>query len=340
MNTIQSAIVLAACGAVSFILAAVLGKFIIPWLHKLKFGQTILEDGPTWHQKKQGTPTMGGILFIVGFVVAAVLGAVLAAVLKIPLSFGSLPRMVRFWAGFGLALGCGVIGFVDDFIKVVMKRNKGLTALQKILMQLTVATAYAVVMYVYSGHRVQVPFVGAVDFGIWYVPFTVFVILAMSNATNLTDGVDGLCGLTGFVAALGLLLLSGLVGNGQMYQGILAVSLAGGLSGFLLWNLHPAQVFMGDTGSLFIGGALTAIAFGIGQPFMLVPVGILYIAENLSVILQVAYFKITHGKRLFKMSPLHHHFEMCGWSENKIVLVFSGVTLLGCAAAVLLQLYA
>ncbi len=340
MNTIQSAIVLAACGAVSFALAAVLGKFLIPWLHKLKFGQTILEDGPTWHQKKQGTPTMGGILFIAAFVVAAVLGVLLAGVLDIPLSFGSTSRMVRFWAGFGLALGCGVIGFVDDFIKVVLKRNMGLTALQKLLMQLVVATAYAVVMYLYSGHRFQIPFVGTVDWGVWYIPFTVFVILAMTNATNLTDGVDGLCGLTGFVASLGLLLLSGLVGNGQMYQGILAVSLAGGLAGFLLWNLHPAQVFMGDTGSLFIGGVLTALAFGIGQPFMLVPVGILYIAENLSVILQVAYFKLTHGKRLFKMSPLHHHFEMCGWSENKIVLVFSGVTLLGCAVAILLQVYA
>ena len=339
MNTIQSAIVLAACGAVSFALAAVLGKFLIPWLHKLKFGQTILEDGPTWHQKKQGTPTMGGILFIGGFVVAAVLGVVLASVLDLPLSFGSSTRAVRFWAGFGLALGCGAIGFVDDFIKVVMKRNLGLTALQKILMQLTVATAYALVMYFYGGHRFSIPFIGTVDWGIWYIPFTVFVIIAMTNATNLTDGVDGLCGLTGFVAALALLLLSGMVGTGQLYQGILSVSLAGGLAGFLLWNLHPAQVFMGDTGSLFIGGALTALAFGLSQPFLLVPIGILYIAENLSVILQVGYFKLTHGKRLFKMSPLHHHFEMCGWSENKIVLTFAGVTLVGCVAAILLQIY-
>ena len=339
MNTIQSAIVLAVCGAVSFALAAVLGKFLIPWLHKLKFGQTILEDGPTWHQKKQGTPTMGGILFIGGFIVAAVLGVVLAAAFDMPLSLGASTRAVRFWAGFGLAIGCGVIGFVDDFIKVVMKRNLGLTALQKILMQLTVAAAYAVVMYFYGGHRFIIPFIGTVDWGIWYIPFTVFVILAMTNATNLTDGVDGLCGLTGFVAALAMLLLSGMVGTGQLHQGILSVSLAGGLAGFLLWNLHPAQVFMGDTGSLFIGGALTALAFGLGQPFLLVPMGILYIAENLSVILQVGYFKLTHGKRLFKMSPLHHHFEMCGWSENKIVLTFAGVTLVGCTVAILLQIF-
>ncbi len=339
MNTIQSAIILAVCGAVSFALAAVLGKLLIPWLHKLKFGQTILEDGPTWHQKKQGTPTMGGILFIVGFVVAALLGVLLALALDLPLSLGSIPRTVRFWAGFGLALGCGAIGFLDDFIKVVMKRNLGLTALQKILLQLTVSTAYAVVMYFYGDRRFTIPFIGSVDWGIWYIPFTVFVVIAMSNATNLTDGVDGLCGLTGFVAALALLLLSGMVGTGQMYQSILAVSLAGGLAGFLVWNLHPAQVFMGDTGSLFIGGALTALAFGIGRPFLLVPIGILYIAETLSVILQVGYFKLTHGKRLFKMSPLHHHFEMCGWSENKIVLTFAGVTLAGCGIAVLLEIF-
>ncbi len=340
MNTIQSALVLAICGAVSFALAAALGKLLIPWLHKLKFGQTILQDGPTWHQKKQGTPTMGGILFIGGFIVAAILGVVIASWLKLPLSMGSAPRTVRFWAGFGLALGCGVIGFVDDFIKVVMKRNLGLTALQKIVMQLTVSTAYAVVMYLYGGHRFIIPFIGMVDWGIWFIPFTVFVIIAMTNATNLTDGVDGLCGLTGFVAALAMMLLSGMVGAGHLYQGILSVSLAGGLAGFLLWNLHPAQVFMGDTGSLFIGGALTALAFGIGQPFLLVPIGILYIAENLSVILQVAYFKYTHGKRLFKMSPLHHHFEMCGWSENKIVLTFTGVTLVGCIIAILLEIFA
>ena len=339
MNTIESAIVLAACGAISFAFAALMGKVLIPWLHKLKFGQTILEDGPTWHQKKQGTPTMGGLLFIGGFVIAVVLGVVLASVLNASLAFSNTLRAVRFWAGFGLALGCGLIGFVDDFIKVVLKRNLGLTAWQKILMQLTVSTAYAVVMYLYGASRFTIPFIGTVNWGIWYIPFTVFVIIAMSNATNLTDGVDGLCGLTGFVAAATLLLLTGMGSAAQTNQGILAVSLAGGLAGFLLWNLHPAQVFMGDTGSLFIGGALTALAFGIGQPFLLVPIGILYIAENLSVILQVSYFKITHGKRLFKMSPLHHHFEMCGWSENRIVAVFTLVTFLGCAGAVALQMF-
>ncbi len=350
---INNTVILAATGILSFLIAWILGKWLIPWLHKLKFGQTILEDGPTWHQNKQGTPTMGGILFILGFVVS-IIAAVIAVYtikepiiwnLRIPADQVELPKLlstpyelVRFWGGIGLALGCGLIGFLDDYIKVVKKRNKGLSASQKLFLQLLVSVAYAVVLYIFGKGTFTIPFFGEVCWGIWYIPFTVFVIVAMSNATNLTDGVDGLCGLTGFVAALALLLLSGL--SGHMSLGIPAVALAGGLAGFLMWNLHPAKVFMGDTGSLFIGGALTALAFGIEQPFLLVPIGILYIAENLSVILQVGYFKLTHGKRLFKMSPLHHHFELCGWSENRIVTVFALVTLVGCVGAVMLQMYA
>lgn len=343
-------VILSGCGILSFLIAWLLGKWLIPWLHKLKFGQTILEDGPTWHQKKQGTPTMGGILFILGFVLSVLAAVVALYTIKTPLLYDGMPYVtmpallatpyekVRFWGGIGLALGCGLIGFTDDYIKVVKKRNLGLTATQKLLMQLTLSTAYAVLLYLYGGGKFNVPFIDhPVNWGIWYIPFTVFVIVAMTNATNLTDGVDGLCGLTGFVAALALLILSGL--SGHLSMGVPAVALAGGLAGFLMWNLHPAQVFMGDTGSLFIGGVLTALAFGIEQPFLLVPIGILYIAENLSVILQVSYFKITHGKRLFKMSPLHHHFEMCGWSENRIVAVFTLVTFIGCAGAVVLQVF-
>ena len=333
----MNGLILAVAGIVSFVVAAVLGRWVIPWLARLKFGQTIREEGPSWHEKKQGTPTMGGILFMAGFLLAALLCAWLIYFLKPYHMFMDDYEVVRYWGGVGLAFGCGIIGFADDFIKVVKKRNLGLTAIQKLVAQLVVATGYAVLMYLYRGGVFSIPFIGVVDWGFWYVPFTVFVIVAMTNATNLTDGVDGLCGLTGFVAALALMLLGGL--TGQLTQSVLAASLAGALSGFLLWNFHPAQVFMGDTGSLFIGGALTALAFGIEQPFLLVPIGILYIAENLSVILQVTYFKLTHGKRLFKMSPLHHHFEMCGWSENKIVLVFSFVTLLGGIGAVLLQYF-
>ena len=349
---INNTVILAVTGVLSFLIALVLGKWLIPWLHKLKFGQTILEDGPTWHQKKQGTPTMGGILFIAGFVISIIAAVIAVYTVKTPIMVNvgaaqdvTLPallstpyELVRFWGGIGLALGCGLIGFLDDYIKVVKKRNLGLTAIQKIVLQLTLSTAYAVLLYIFGKGTFTIPFFGEVCWGIWYIPFTVFVIVAMTNATNLTDGVDGLCGLTGFVAALALLLLSGLTGH--MSMGIPAVALAGGLAGFLMWNLHPAKVFMGDTGSLFIGGALTALAFGIEQPFLLVPIGILYIAENLSVILQVSYFKLTHGKRLFKMSPLHHHFEMCGWSENRIVTVFALVTLVGCVGAVLLQMFA
>ena len=349
---IHNTVILAAAGILSFLIAWLLGRWLIPWLHKLKFGQTILEIGPTWHQKKQGTPTMGGILFILGFIVAVLaavvtvyaIGTPLTYVLKTPMGEITIPalfstpyELARFWGGIGLALGCGVIGFTDDYIKVVKKRNLGLTATQKLLMQLTLSVAYAVLLYVYGKGVFHIPFIGQVNWGIWYIPFTVFVIVAMTNATNLTDGVDGLCGLTGFVAALTLLLLSGL--TGCLSMGIPAVALAGGLAGFLMWNLHPAKVFMGDTGSLFIGGTLTALAFGIEQPFLLVPIGILYIAENLSVILQVSYFKLTHGKRLFKMSPLHHHFELCGWSENRIVTAFALVTAIGCAVAVVLQLF-
>lgn len=334
---LTNTMILAATGMLSFALSAFFGKIGIPELHKLHFGQTIREEGPRWHEKKQGTPTMGGLLFIPAALIAF-LAALLAAALTNRSLFGVPYDTVRLLAGAGLALGCGLIGFADDYIKVVKKRNLGLTAMQKLLLQLLVAAAYAVVLYIYGHGSFRVPFFGTVNWGVWFIPFCIFVVVAMTNATNLTDGVDGLCGMTSFVAALAFLMLAGIGGlYGECLQ---AVALAGALAGFLLWNLHPAQVFMGDTGSLFIGGMLTGLAFGIEQPFLLVPVGILYIAENLSVILQVGYFKLTHGKRLFKMSPLHHHFELCGWSENRIVTVFTAVTVVGCVAAVLLQLFA
>ena len=334
----KNSLILILTGLMSFGVSAALGKVCIPWLHKLKFGQTILEDGPTWHQKKQGTPTMGGIMFIAATTAAFLLSLLVGGLVKVPGLFAIPYDTARLFAGLALALGCGGIGFLDDYIKVVKKRNMGLTALQKMLLQLMLSAAYAIVLYIYGGGRFCIPFFGEVNWGIWFIPFCVFVVVAVSNATNLTDGVDGLCGMTGFVAALAFLLLGGLAN--LFGQCLMAVALAGALAGFLVWNLHPAKVFMGDTGSLFIGGALTALAFGIEQPFLLIPVGILYRAENLSVILQVGYFKLTHGKRLFKMSPLHHHFELCGWSENKIVTVFSLVTAVGSIIGVLLMLFA
>ncbi len=333
--TVKNTILMALTGLLSFLIAALLGKVCIPWLHKLHFGQTILDIGPSWHHDKQGTPTMGGILFILSSTVTFGVGLLVATLVNPSLL--ALPYdTVRLLAGAVLALGCGAIGFLDDYIKVVKKRNKGLTPLQKLLLQLLLSAAYAIILYTYGHGSFRIPFFGTVNWGVWFIPFCMFVVVALSNATNLTDGVDGLCGMTAFVAALALLLLAGLAG--LFGECLYAVALAGGLAGFLLWNLHPAKVFMGDTGSLFIGGALAALAFGIEQPFLLVPVGILYIAEDLSVILQVGYFKLTHGKRLFKMSPLHHHFELCGWSENKIVTVFTAVTLVGSVIAVLLVL--
>ncbi len=333
--TTEQILLLMGAGAVAFLLAALLGKVMIPELHKLHFGQTIREEGPAWHQKKQGTPTMGGLIFILSTTVVSTLALLLAqALLPEKALSGSTLSLVKLFGALFLALCCGLIGFADDFIKVVKKRNLGLTAAQKLGAQLLVAFGYALSTYFAGAGLLFVPFCGYVDFGIWYIPFCVFVIIAMSNATNLTDGIDGLCAGVSFTAVLPFIAIAGAL---KVFGvGVLSVSFAGALAGFLLWNLHPARVFMGDTGSLFIGALLTGIAFALNQPFLLIPVGIVYICENLSVILQVCYFKITHGKRLFKMSPLHHHFELCGWSENTIVAVFTLVTVIGSAAALLL----
>lgn len=332
--TTEQILLLMGAGAVAFLLAALLGKVMIPELHKLHFGQTIREEGPAWHQKKQGTPTMGGLIFILSTTVVSTLALLLAqALLPEKALSGSTLSLVKLFGALFLALCCGLIGFADDFIKVVKKRNLGLTAAQKLGAQLLVAFGYALSTYFAGAGLLFVPFCGYVDFGIWYIPFCVFVIIAMSNATNLTDGIDGLCAGVSFTAVLPFIAIAGAL---KVFGvGVLSVSFAGALAGFLLWNLHPARVFMGDTGSLFIGALLTGIAFALNQPFLLIPVGIVYICENLSVILQVCYFKITHGKRLFKMSPLHHHFELCGWSENTIVAVFTLVTVIGSAAALL-----
>lgn len=327
--------VLCAAGILSFLISTLLGKWVIPALQRLHFGQTIREEGPAWHQSKSGTPTMGGVLFIAATVATALLTILISQLfLDYQILSSTALSLVKLFGTLLLALGCGLIGFLDDYIKVVKKRNLGLTARQKLIAQLLVATAFAVAMYLAGGHIIKVPFFGPVDFGFWYIPFCIFVIIAMSNATNLTDGVDGLCGSVSFIAVLPLVVIAG--NMAAFGISAVAVAFAGALAGFLMWNLHPARVFMGDTGSLFIGALLTGLAFSLEQPFLLVPIGIIYILENLSVILQVTYFKLTHGRRLFKMSPLHHHFELCNWSENKIVLVFSAVTVIGGVLALLL----
>jgi len=312
----------------AFLIAWLSGRFFVPMLHNLKFGQTIREVGPAWHKNKQGTPTMGGVLFIVGFLAAVIVAiGVCELVPSIPfkpLSRVPSQRRIRLIAGVVFTLACGAIGFADDYIKVVKKRNLGLTATQKMALQLFASTGYAAVMYFLGGAgTIELPFFG-VQLGFWFIPLCIFFGVGIPNATNLTDGVDGLCGSVTVVASVCLALAA--TAMGDFGHTLTSLCFAGAMVGFLMWNFHPAKVFMGDTGSLLIGGMLCAVAFGIGQPFLIIPVGIMYIIETLSVMLQVTYFKLTKGKRLFKMSPIHHHFEMCGWSENKIVAVFCIIT--------------
>ena len=272
---------------VAFFVAERLGKALIPVLHRLKFGQTIREEGPAWHKSKQGTPTMGGVIFIAAMLITTVVAMLLCQFAipgaKIVVPAHTLGEVSRLFAGLLLAVGFGAIGFLDDFIKVVRKRNLGLISGQKMLAQLLVSGAYATTMVLTGATKIYVPFVGFWEAGFWFIPIAMFIIVAMTNATNLTDGVDGLCGTVSVVALLFLLALCTFATG----YGIISAAMAGALAGFLVWNVHPAKVFMGDTGSLFIGGVLCAVAFGLEQPFLLVPLGIVYVAETLSVMLQV-----------------------------------------------------
>lgn len=314
-------VMLAACGA-AFAVAAAAGPAVIKTLRRLKFGQKILEDGPTWHMNKQNTPTMGGFIFIAG------MAAAVAAVMF--LNGFSDPRPLYM---LGLSLVFGAIGFVDDYTKVKKKRNKGLTAMQKLLLQIAAAALFLTVLRTqdYLTHRLTVPFLGAVIDLPWgvYLLFSIFVIVGAVNAVNLTDGIDGLCGSV--TAVVALYFCAAFYGAGLTAPSGFSAALLGGLLGFLLYNRYPARVFMGDTGSLYLGGAVCAMAFVYDMPLILVPVGLIYIIETLSDILQVAYYKISGGKRIFKMAPIHHHFEKCGWSERKIVAVFTAVTAVCCA---------
>ena len=247
-------------------------------------------------------------------------------------------EIIYIFAGIGLALANGLIGFFDDYTKVVKKRNLGLTAVQKLVLQFAAAAVYlAVLGFSGCGTATIIPFVGEVDLGFFYYIISAVVIVGVVNAVNLTDGIDGLDGSITFFAAVTFML----IGSATYKLGLTALSaaVAGGCLGFLVWNFHPAKVFMGDTGSLFLGGIVCALAFATGMPILLLPIGIVYLCEMFSVILQVSYFKLTHGKRLFKMTPIHHHFEMCGWSEVKIVGVFSLVTAIFGAVSFLLVMF-
>ena len=325
---------------IAFAVTAILGKYMVPWLHKLRFGQTIKEIGPKWHQAKQGTPTMGGIMFVIGIFAACIICLPLfEAAAPSYTDVARLSRLQRgyIWGGVGLGVFSGFIGFIDDYISVVKHRNTGLSAKQKYLMQLAVAAAYLATIWL-CGDKGQgitrIPFLGEVRLGIWFYIISVVMITGFINAVNLTDGIDGLCSSVTFFAAVTLMLIAGLMRFFDI--GIMTAALAGGCIGFLVWNFYPAKVFMGDTGSLFLGGMFCAAAYGLQLPILIPLIGIIYLCEAGSVIIQRYYFKLTHGRRIFKMSPIHHHYELSGWSEVKIDAVFSAVTVVCGIIAVML----
>lgn len=323
----------------AFGITALLGKVIIPWLHKLKYGQTIKEIGPTWHEKKQGTPTMGGIMFIAGIMAALLI--------CLPLYYSNVKNgnitsyyeTNAYWskmiAGIIMSLLFGAVGFLDDYIKVVKKQNDGLTPSQKMILMILISCAYLTTLALSGDATITtIPFLGDVNVGFLFYPISLFMMVGFVNAVNLTDGIDGLCSSVTFFAAIVFIIIGGM--RNMFGMSIFSSAVAGGCMGFLVWNFFPAKVFMGDTGSLFLGGLFCAMAYGVNMPVLIPLVGIIYLCEAGSVMIQVTYFKATHGKRIFKMSPIHHHFEMSGWNEVKIVWVFSLVTLAAGVCAVAL----
>ena len=324
---------------ISFAISFALGYVVIPFLHKLKFGQTILDIGPKWHKNKQGTPTMGGILFIVGTVAAfgivvlidKLLGGDIIGINEIL----SKSMNIKVWGGLLMALGFAFIGFLDDYIKVVKKRNMGLTILQKTVLQIVLMVGYLFTLYINDPTgSMFIPFVGMVETKIFFWAIGIAAIYCTTNAVNFTDGIDGLCGSVTLTAAVCFIVVGAL--RNCLGVSLLAAALAGGLAGYLIWNWHPAKVMMGDLGSMFLGGMVVALSYAIDCPLIILLIGIIYVAEFGSDIIQIGYFKLTHGKRIFKMAPIHHHFEMCGWKEVKIVKIFSLVNLLGGIAAIIL----
>ncbi len=310
---------------IGFLLTVLLTPIFIPILKRMKFGQSIREEGPQSHMKKAGTPTMGGLVFIVSIVITT-----LGVAFYLEMLTTQTIVLVLVFVGFGL------IGFLDDFIKVVLKRNLGLTSLQKIIGQIIIAVASFLLLNQGPFETtVSIPFTDwSVDLGIAYVAFLIFWLVGFSNAVNLTDGLDGLVSGTASIAftTFGVLALV----YHQLDIAIFAFSVTGALLGFLIFNANPAKLFMGDTGSLALGGALAMVSILVKQELLLVIVGVIFVAETLSVILQVISFKTT-GKRIFKMSPLHHHFELSGWSEWKVVVVFWSTAFLAAFIVVMLE---
>lgn len=314
-NTIVMPVIIAFC------ISAVLGPVIIPFLKRLKVGQTVRDDGPKTHLKKSGTPTMGGILILLAVVVTSLL------------YIKDYPKIVPILFS---TLGFGLIGFLDDYIKVVLKRSMGLKAWQKMLGQMIVTgiLAYYLVNFTDVSLAMKVPFWSGhvLDFGIWNVPILFFIVIATVNGTNFTDGLDGLAGSVTVIVAVFFTVVA--IGTNSGIEPI-TCAVVGALLGFLLFNVYPASVFMGDTGSLALGGFVAAAAYMMQMQLFIPIVGFIYLIEVVSVMLQVSYFKISKGKRIFKMAPIHHHFELCGWSETRVVAVFSIVTALLCLVALM-----
>ena len=307
---------------VGAVLSGLLGYLLIPLLRALKVGQSIREVGPIWHNYKAGTPMMGGLMFI---------GASIIVLLC------NLPFMKDYSVFYVLilSLSFGFVGFLDDFAKMKKKQNEGLTSIQKFLLQLAVSALFLYIMYRSGAMSTQmyIPFIGVSIplHPIVYIFLSMFIMVGCDNAVNITDGVDGLSSSVTLPVMVFFTALA--VKQGKYDLALLPASLVGGLIAYLFYNWHPAKVFMGDTGSLFLGGVVCALAFALDMPLILILVGFVYICETVSVILQVGYFKLTHGKRLFKMAPIHHHFEKCGWKEEKIVIVFAAVSAAMCALA-------
>ena len=299
---------------IAFALTAVMGPFVIPYLHKLKVGQTVRDDGPESHLKKNGTPTMGGIMIIAGMLLTSLL-----YVRDYP---DVIPVLM-------MTVGFALVGFIDDYVKVVRKRAMGLRAWEKLSLQFVITAIFAYYMVKVAGVSMEliIPFTGGgtVDIGWMAIPLLFLAVLGTVNGSNFTDGLDGLASSVTAVIAAFFGLIAILEGSGVAP---VALALIGALLAFLLYNVHPASVFMGDTGSLALGGFVVAAAYMLRMPIFILIVAFIYFVEVLSVMIQIGYFKISGGKRVFKMAPIHHHFELCGWSETKVVAVFTIITIL------------
>ncbi len=315
--------------AASFLLSVLLAPWILPWLRRLKCSQSILEIGPAWHKKtKEGTPTIGGLIFIIPTLLVSLL-----------LGFGEMMRGdLRLMMVLGFTVLCGLVGFLDDYIKVVKKRNQGLTVLQKTLPLMLCIALFLGGLYVNGiiDDTIFIPFVN-IRLPLWYFYFVVMIpmLFFFVNSVNLTDGLDGLVTSVSLPYTISFIAVGFLMSKAMNNTGVtlFAAALTGGLAAFLIYNFHPAKVFMGDTGSLFLGAAIVGLAMAYDMPYFILIGGIMFLIEGASVVLQVGYYKLTHGKRIFKMTPIHHHFEMCKWSEVKIVAIFTVISAIGCLIA-------